>query len=343
VAGVDHSVELAALVGQPSGPAVIGRDTVDRNMIRHFTEATGDENPVYHSDEAAKAVGLDGVIAPPAMLQTWIMAGLRATLAREEARRAGGPAGQTAMDKVNALVDDEGLTSVVATNCEQEYHRYLVPGERLVVRSTIESISDRKATALGDGRFVTTRLTFVAVPAEIAEEADATTLMAAGVPVAEMVFRILRFAPKVVGAPAGDGGATRPRRPRPPLTEDNRFFFEGAREGKLLIQRCTSCGRLRHPPLPACANCQSLEWDTVEASGKGELYSYVVVHHPQVPAFDYPLVIGLVALEEGTRLVAGLDGVDPADVRIGMPVEASIVTFDDELSLPVFHPAGEAG
>jgi len=132
--------------------------------------------------------------------------------------------------------------------------------------------------------------------------------------------------------------ASRPLRPRPALTEDNSFFFEGARQGRLLIQRCASCGILRHPPRPACASCRSFEWDTVEASGRGTVYSYVVVHHPQVPAFDYPLPIAVVELEEGTRLVADLVGIEPAAVHIGLPVAVEFVVTDDELTLPMFRP-----
>ena len=132
--------------------------------------------------------------------------------------------------------------------------------------------------------------------------------------------------------------APRPLRPRPALTEDNTFFFEGAKKGTLLIQRCASCGTLRHPPRPACATCRSFEWDTVVSSGRGTVYSYVVVHHPQVPAFDYPLPIAVVELEEGTRLVADLVGVAPDAVRIGMPVVVEFTAVDDELTLPLFRP-----
>jgi uncharacterized OB-fold protein len=132
-------------------------------------------------------------------------------------------------------------------------------------------------------------------------------------------------------------------RPRPALTQDNAFFFEGARRGELLIQRCASCGTLRHPPRPACARCRSFEWDTVVASGRGTVYSYVVVHHPQVPAFDYPLPIAVVALEEGTRLVADLVGVAPDAVRVGMPVVVDFVAVDDDLTLPMFRPAPPPG
>jgi len=108
----------------------------------------------------------------------------------------------------------------------------------------------------------------------------------------------------------------------------------------LLVQRCTSCGALRHPPLPACAVCGSLEWGTVESSGRGTLYSYVVVHHPQVPSFEYPLPVGLIELEEGTRVVANLDGMAREEIQIGMPLQVTFVDFDEGLSLPVFVPAG---
>lgn len=135
--------------------------------------------------------------------------------------------------------------------------------------------------------------------------------------------------------------AARPRRPRPALTADNAFFFEGTREGRLLIQRCGACGVLRHPPRPACAECRSFEWDTVEASGRGTVYSYVVVHHPQVPSFDYPLAVAVVELEEGTRLVANIEGVPADAVTIGMPVAVDFVTLDDELTLPMFRPVAD--
>ena len=237
-----------------------------------------------------------------------------------------------------SLLDDEGLTSVVATNCEQQYGRPLVVGDRLLVRSVIESISAPKRTGLGTGRFITTRMDYVAVPDADVPEAQSVpagqvqALFDAGEPVATQRFRILKYLPP-------DRTPPRPPRPRPAITQDNAFWFEGAREHTLLIQHCTSCGALRHPPLPACGTCGSLEWDTVEASGRGTLYSYVVVHYPQVAAFEYPLPIGLVELEEGTRVVANLGGAEPGSLAIGTELIAEFVDFDDELSLPVFVPA----
>jgi uncharacterized OB-fold protein len=234
------------------------------------------------------------------------------------------------------LLDANGYTSVVATNCEQHYERPLVLGDEVSVTSVVESVSPEKTTALGVGRFLTTRMDYT----------DAT-----GAPVATMRFRILKFRPRLVTAPAESPPAEtapaetapRPRRPRPSLTQDNAFFFEGAREGKLLIQRCSECGTLRHPPRPACPNCRSFQWDALQASGRGTIYSFVVNHYPQVPAFDYPLIVALIELEEGTRLVANVSHMTPETVAIGMPVIAEFETFDDGLSLPVFRPADGSG
>ncbi len=196
----DHSAALAALVGQVSGTPNLSPDAVNVPMIRHWVEAMGDENPVYVSDEAARAAGYEQLIAPPTMLQAWIMRGLRASMAVEEARAAGAEQGSGPNDIMMGLLDDEGLTSVVATNCEQHYGRPLVVGERLLVRSMIESISDPKRTALGTGRFVTTRMDYVAVPdvdvpAAPVPAQQVQTLFETGEPVATMRFRILKFLP----------------------------------------------------------------------------------------------------------------------------------------------------
>jgi uncharacterized OB-fold protein/acyl dehydratase len=335
---------------------LVARDEVNQAMIRHWTDAIGDDNPVYTDEEAALANGFSGVVAPPTMLQAWVMRGFRA---HGDAASNTDPSAQ---ERLFGLLDAAGFTSVVATNCEQEYTRPLVLGDRVTASSVIESVSEEKATGLGDGHFVTTRVDFT-------DDHDGR--------VATMRFRILRFRPRVAAgrgsrpdepalraqpaptvqpapvtrpaqvtrpAPAtrptpGGQLADAPRRPRPAITQDIAFFFEGAREGKLLIQRCTQCGLLRHPPRPACASCRSFEWDTVTSSGRGTVFSFVVVHHPQVPGFDYPLPIAVVELEEGTRLVADLIGTDPADVVVGMPVLLEMVAVDDELTLPMFSPA----
>src|SRR5439155_14052247 len=143
--------------------------------------------------------------------------------------------------------------------------------------------------------------------------------------------RLLKYRPVEAKSPIG-------ARPRPAMNQDTEFFWQGCRRGDLLIQRCASCGTLRHPPRPACGRCRSLEWDAQRASGRGSLHSYVVHHYPPVPGFEPPYVVALVELEEGTRLVSNLVGVDPSEVAIGMPVEVTFERVDDELTLPLFEP-----
>jgi uncharacterized OB-fold protein len=128
----------------------------------------------------------------------------------------------------------------------------------------------------------------------------------------------------------------------PAITPDTEFFWNGLRESKLLIQRCGGCGQLRHPPRPMCPNCRSLDWETIESSGRGTVYSYVMPHEPKFPFFDYPYVVALVELEEGVRLVSNLTDIDPADVTPGMPVEVYYRTFDNDLVLHQFRPSASA-
>ncbi len=86
---------------------------------------------------------------------------------------------------------------------------------------------------------------------------------------------------------------------KPPMGLDNAWWWQMADEGKLGIQRCLGCRTLRHPPRPMCGDCHSLDWDAVESSGKGSICSYTVLHHPQFPGYDYPLIIVLVDLAGG--------------------------------------------
>ena len=126
----------------------------------------------------------------------------------------------------------------------------------------------------------------------------------------------------------------------PSMTPDTAFFWEGVTAHRLLIQHCTGCGTLRHPPRPMCPHCHSLAWDTIEASGHGTVFSFVMPHHPPLPGFDDGYIVALVELEEGTRLVTNLVDVTPDDVTTGMPVTVRYETFDGGLVLPLFAPEG---
>ena len=131
-----------------------------------------------------------------------------------------------------------------------------------------------------------------------------------------------------------------PRVVAPVTDDDNRFFWEGVRAHRLLVQRCGSCGALRHPPGPMCPRCLALEWDTVEAGGRGTVYSWVLSHHPTEPDAE-PRIVVLVDLEEGVRLVANLQGVTASEVRTGMAVSVCFEEFDGVV-LPQFRPSSDA-
>lgn len=133
-----------------------------------------------------------------------------------------------------------------------------------------------------------------------------------------------------------------PTRPAPLVTDDSAVFWDEAAEGLLVAQRCAECGRLRHPPRPMCPGCSSLEVDVVELSGLGTIYSYAILHHPQHPAFEYPVLGVLVDLDEGVRMLSNITGVSKDDVRIGMRVQAHFVATADGPQIPVFRSIEES-
>ena len=140
---------LESYVGQADGATRTSPYPINDAMIHHWCDAIGDRNPSYLDAEFAEASTHGGIVAPPTMLQAWTMPGLR-------------PPASTASESKSALqvLDDAGFTSVVATNCEQEYFRYLKPGDQLTHNVTIESVSPEKTTGLGVGHFVTQLYTF---------------------------------------------------------------------------------------------------------------------------------------------------------------------------------------
>jgi uncharacterized OB-fold protein len=274
------------------------RDPVNLPMIRNWIEAIDPGGPE------------DPDTVPPSMIQVWTMPGLRGTRAGDD------PLGLT-----NQVMDEAGFTSVVATNCDQVYRRYLKLGEQLTVRGRLLDVTGPKRTALGEGWFVTTR----------------STWFSDNEPVATMDFRILKFRPSPPAAtPASP--ATSPMRPL--VTPDTAFFWAGTAAGELRIQRCAGCGALRHPPGPMCPACgQPGDGGYVVAAGTGEVFSYVVHHHPPVPGKKLPMVVALVQLPEGVRMVGEMPGTRPDQVRIGLPVRVAFGRVDDDLTLPAWRPA----
>ena len=132
---------------------------------------------------------------------------------------------------------------------------------------------------------------------------------------------------------------------RPQTTKDTEFFWDAAAAGRLEIQRCEDCGKLRYPPGPACPTCHSLAWAPQEMSGQGHLFSYTVIYHPSAPGFAGPAVVGVIELDEGVRLVTNLD-VDPGEeLRIGERFEVFFLDQLEGWSVPQFRrsPAESAG
>ena len=89
-----------------------------------------------------------------------------------------------------------------------------------------------------------------------------------------------------------------------------------------------------------CPHCHSLSIDVSELSGRGTVYSYAILHHPQHPAFDYPVFAVLVDLDEGIRMVSNIVGVAKDEIRIGMRVEVDFVSTVGQQKVPVFRPVG---
>jgi uncharacterized OB-fold protein/acyl dehydratase len=281
-----------------------GRDPVNQAMIHHWVDAIGDKNPIYVDESAARAAGHPGIVAPPAMIQVWTMAGLGGVRAADDP-----------LTKILELCDGAGYIGVVATNCEQTYHRYLRPGEEVSVAAELADVVGPKQTALGEGFFISQKITW-----QVGDE-----------DVAEMNWRIMKFIPKdreSAATPVPDD-LDADAMMRPASSQDTKFFWDGVNAHELRIQKRAD-GSLQHPPVPAIwqdAKQEVAPSDYLVATGKGTVFSFVVHHAPKVPGRTLPFVIALVELEEGVRMLGELRNVDPATVAIGMPVRAMYIDF----------------
>jgi acyl dehydratase len=160
---------LQAAVARTEGREMATPHAVDAAMIAMWADALMDDNPVYVDADAARATGRPGVIAPPTMVQTWMMPKLSrlAQGARDVpgyapyVRKDGGaPAPAEGGGEIYRILAERGYTNSAATNSRQVYHREAEPGDRVRCVSTIEAVTARKRTAMGFGHFVTTRLDY---------------------------------------------------------------------------------------------------------------------------------------------------------------------------------------
>ena len=129
-------------------------------------------------------------------------------------------------------------------------------------------------------------------------------------------------------------------KPLPRPTEDSAPYWEAAQRGTLCMQRCSECGHVRFPPSLLCPRCLSETAAWVRLSGRGTVFSWIVVHQSQHPAFnaDTPYNVTIVELEEGPRLHTNLVGCRNDEIHIGLPVEVVFEKINDEVTLPKFRP-----
>ena len=130
-------------------------------------------------------------------------------------------------------------------------------------------------------------------------------------------------------------------KPVPVADDASREFFAGANEGKLMLVKCSQCGTFRLPGRERCLDCWSTESEWAQASGKGKLYTYGIMHQKYHPAFadETPYNYALVELEEGPRLVTNIVDCEPDELKTDMPVEAVFDHVTDEATLIRFRPA----
>jgi len=131
--------------------------------------------------------------------------------------------------------------------------------------------------------------------------------------------------------------------PRPVVNDLTRVFFDAAREHRLVLQRCLSCRAFRHPPRPICPHCRSLDASWEDVDGRGQLFTWSVVHqqfHPATASI-LPYIVAVVELHgtQGTRFTTNLVDVFEGDLTAGRELEVVWEDMDEYLSLPRFRPA----
>jgi len=133
-------------------------------------------------------------------------------------------------------------------------------------------------------------------------------------------------------------------KPLPAITEDGAPYWEACRRGELRAQCCAACKHFRWPPSALCPACLAEGGEWVALSGRGTIYSFIIVHRPQHPAFfeDAPYNVAIVELEEEIRMHSSVVECANDALRIGLPVEVVFDRVNDEVTLPRFRPRRSA-
>lgn len=130
-------------------------------------------------------------------------------------------------------------------------------------------------------------------------------------------------------------------KPIPVPDEASRPFFDGLQNQELVIMRCASCRRWRLPSAQRCPACWSLDYAWERASGRGQVYTFALMHHVLHPGFadGAPYNVTTVELHEGPRFTTNLIGVANDQIKVGMPVVAAYEQVNDEATILKFRPA----
>ncbi|MES2096550.1 Zn-ribbon domain-containing OB-fold protein [Sphingomonas sp. TF3] len=136
--------------------------------------------------------------------------------------------------------------------------------------------------------------------------------------------------------------STAPRFDLPTIEAETRPFWDALRQGVLMLGRCDSCARIHYYPRPMCPHCWSEAVTLVPAGGRGTLYTWSTVFVNDLPPFNakLPYIAAQVDLDEGVRVTTIITGAAPEDLSIGMPVEVGFEAISDDVTIPVFSPAG---
>ena len=128
-------------------------------------------------------------------------------------------------------------------------------------------------------------------------------------------------------------------RPRPVIDDLNRPFWDAVAEGRLELQRCSACNRLRYPVSLICPRCLSEVWTWEAISGRGTVYSYIVVHQVYHPAFatEVPYNVVLVQLDEGPRMFSNVVEKDGRRAKVGDAVQVVFERIDADFVIPRFE------
>ena len=130
---------------------------------------------------------------------------------------------------------------------------------------------------------------------------------------------------------------------RPRIDYDNRGFWEGMKQHRLVFQKCKTCNLIIHRPRAMCPRCNGMDMGWAPSTGKGHIYSWVnfVYVNAAYPGIKVPYIVAIAEMQEGVRLIANMHDVTSEEIFVGMPVEVVFEDIADDLTLPRFKKREE--